>query len=46
LKEIGEYEKAKEQLNDAIDIYSENFNDKKTLEIYKKLQIIDHEMKM
>ena len=46
LKEIGEYENAKEQLNDAIDIYSENYNDKKTLEVYKKLQVIDHEMKI
>ena len=34
------------QLNGAIDIYSENYNVKKSLEVFKKLQVIDHEMKM
>ena len=45
MKEIGEYENAKVQLNDAIDIYSDKFEEKKTHEIYKKLQAIDNEMK-
>jgi tetratricopeptide (TPR) repeat protein len=45
LKEIGEYENAKVQLNDAIDIYSDKYEEKKTHEIYKKLQVIDNEMR-